>query len=108
MRKSITRIADRFLKANVPSSELDQLFYAIQKELGDASKGRVSGLDEEDLEIRRGGVLRFRYHQYDRGRANYKAIKEVIEFIAKRKGYQISFLDDQWKTGYYNMQITRI
>ena len=92
------RVANRFLKANVPSSELDKLFYVFQKELG------VSALDEEDLEIRRGGVMRFRY----RGRANHKANKNLIEFLVKRRGYQISFLDDQWKTGYYNMQITRV
>ena len=94
--------------ATISSRILEDLFYAFQKELGDSSRGSgagVSGFDEEDLEIRRGGVMRFRYHHYSRGRVNYKAIKDVLEFIIKRKGYQVTFLDDHWKMGHFSLQI---
>lgn len=94
--------------ATISSRILEDLFYAFQKELGDSSRGSgagVSGFDEEDLEIRRNGVMRFRYHHYSIGRVNYKAIKDVLEFIIKRKGYQVTFLDDHWKRGHFSLQI---
>ena len=102
MSASKQRVAFRYLSA---SKDLDDLFYALQKELGDSSTGRRSGLDEEDLTIRAYGVMEFRYRSIDRN-TNYKRVKDIVDFIIKRKGYQVTYLDDGWKRGWYSLQLT--
>ena len=103
-------VADRFLMASVSSTELEEVFSALQNELGDSSRGSgagVSGFAEQDLEMRRNGVMRFRYHHYSGGSVDYKAIKDIVDFIIKSRGYQVTYLDNGWKRGSYSLQLTK-
>ena len=104
----VERVATKYLNktAEISSRELDDLFYALQKELGDSSTGRRSGLDEEDLTLRANGVMYFTYRSYDRN-TNYKRIKDIVDFIIKRRGYQVTYLDNDWKRGMFRLQLTK-